>query len=84
MANISNIDVNGIVYDLYDKNTRHQLGNLTNLTTEEKSNIVAAINELKLIIEENSWTDDVKEEIAQMVIDLFDVEIMKLLGVDEE
>lgn len=46
MADIKNFNVNGEVYDIKDEIARSSIGDLASLTTEEKSNLVAAINEV--------------------------------------
>ena len=45
MSDISKIKVSGVEYDIKDIQARKDLGNLSDLNTEAKNNLVAAINE---------------------------------------
>lgn len=49
MSDISKIKVSGVEYDIKDSQAREDLGELSDLETEDKSNLVAAINEVKQI-----------------------------------
>ena len=49
MADLSKIKLNGSTYNLKDAGARGQIGNLSNLTTTTKTNLVAAINEAAAI-----------------------------------
>jgi len=46
MSCASKIKIRGVEYDLKDSSARTQIGNLSELATSEKSNLVSAINEL--------------------------------------
>lgn len=47
MSDISKINPNGTEYNLKDATARTNIGNLSNLETTEKTNLVGAINEVK-------------------------------------
>lgn len=46
MADIKNMEVDGVLYDIKDETARNQIGDLQALSTTEKSDLVSAINEL--------------------------------------
>lgn len=47
MSDISKINSNGTEYNLKDATARTNIGNLSNLETTEKTDLVSAVNELK-------------------------------------
>lgn len=47
MSDISKINPNGTEYNLKDATARTNIGNLSNLDTTEKTDLVSAVNELK-------------------------------------
>lgn len=63
MANVSTLTVNGVTYTLADAEARASVGDLSALTTRDKTSLVAAINEAAA-----PMTAQEKEEIVAQVI----------------
>ena len=66
MANIKTLTINGVKYTVVDEQAQTKIGDLSALATEDKSSLVAAINEAAAPLTNQEKAEIVAQVIAAM------------------